>query len=268
MHNDNPGDPSPTQQLVVRGRDLPWLTVYSWARDGEMHSAWPGDGKDIPYDATEIGLKLVNFPIGSVRHIVLKTGARTHPHGSSEDVLFYQVDGRRVQMCEDESGIKNPGDVSFEPHGVQHSTYQLIGGLFVEFALPAPRRTGGRPVWIRASEARGIPCATWEGPDGLRWAEGPDAYWSPTEAVPHVRRVFSFPGHDLVETVLPAGSRTPPRSDIHDTLFYVVRGRLRWLLGDCEIVEAGDSLRAPAGAEYGLEAIEDAVIIQAAARLL
>jgi quercetin dioxygenase-like cupin family protein len=266
MQTDNPGDPPPTQSLVVRSRDIEWLTVHSWARNGAMQSAWPHDGKDIPEDATEIGVRLVNFPIGSVRHITLKTGARTHPHGSAEDVLFYQVTGRRVQMCEDESGTKSPGDVSFEPHGVEHSTYQLIGGLFVEFALPAPHRPGGRPVWLKASEAREIPCATWTGQTGLEWADGPEAHWAPASATRHLRRVFSFPGHDLIETVLHKGARTRPRCDVHDTLFYVVRGQLLWSVGETIEVEEGDSLRAPAGQEYELEAITDAMVIQAAAR--
>lgn len=265
MRNDNPADPPPADALVVHGRDVPQLTVYSWMRDGVMTSAWPGDGKEVPPDGTKIGVKIINFPIGSVREIYLETGARTHPHGSHEDVLFYQIGGRRVQMCEDESGTVDPGDVSFEPHGVEHATYQLIGGLFVEFALPAPRRDGGHGIWIKRADAPVVPCAVWDG--GA--AEGPDAYWAPAGAARHERRLFSFPGHDLIETRLPAGTRTAPRSEEHDTLFYVVVGRAEAEIdGVVTAVEAGDSLRAPRAAPYAFRALEDCVLIQAAARIL
>ena len=265
MSDSSYGEPPVTEALVVHDLDLEWTTVYSWMRDGVMNSAWPGQGKNVPPDGTEIGVKLITFPVGSVRAINLKTGARTHPHGSYEDVLFYQIGGRRVQMCEDESGTVNPGDVSFEPHGVEHSTYQLIGGRFVEFALPAPVRQQGRGVWMKSSEAREIECAVWAGGS----AEGPDAHWAPSEAKRHVRRFFSFPGHDLIETRLPAGSPTIPRDDIHDTLFYVVSGSLQANLGGTtSAVEAGDSLRAPKGVTYAFTAKEDSVLIQAAARIL
>jgi len=265
MSDNSYGDPPITDALVVHDRDLEWTTVYSWMRDGVMNSAWPGQGKNVPPDGTEIGVKLINFPVGSVRAIMMKTSARTHPHGSYEDVLFYQIGGRRVQMCEDESGLLNPGDVSFEPHGVEHSMYQLIAGPFVEFALPAPVRTNGRPVWMKSSEAREIDCAVWSGGT----AEGPDAYWAPSEAKRHVRRFFSFPGHDLIETKLPAGCPTIPRDDVHDTLFYVVSGRLLADIGGTVTpVETGDSLRAPKGVRYTFTATDDSVLIQAAARTL
>lgn len=259
------GDPAVTDAPIVYGRDIPRMTVHSWMRDGEMQTSWPGQGKNVPPDGTEIGVKLINFPSGSVREILLKTGARTHPHGSYEDVLFYQITGRRVQMCEDDSGMVDPGDVSFEPHGVEHSTYQLIEGVFVEFALPAPERSGGRGTWMKAAEAREIECAVW----GEGNAEGPDAYWAPAAAVRHVRRIFSFPGHDLIETRLPAASRTASRTEAHDTLFYIVSGKLGVELGGMQAqVEAGDSLQAIVGTPYAFTAINDAVIIQAAARKL
>lgn len=265
MRNDNPADPAPTDALVVHGRDVPQTIVYSWSRAGQMHSAWPGDGVEVPVDGTRIGVKIINFPIGSVREIWLDTGARTHPHDSHEDVLFYQVTGRRVQMCEAESGTVNPGDVSFEPHGVEHSTYQLISGLFVEFALPAPRRSNARAVWTASGDAHEVPCAVWR--DGS--AEGPDAHWAPAEAKHHIRRIFSFPGHDLIETRLPTGCDTAPRQERHDTLFYVVSGSATARIGEQLLdAEAGDSLRAPAITPYSFTAQSDAVLIQAAARAL
>lgn len=269
MPDHHRGNPPPTDALFVPGTSVDQVLVHSWMRDGHMQSAWPGDNTDIPPDGTPIHVKIINFPIGSVREVHLDTGAATHSHPSYEDVLFYQIGGRRVQMCEDETGRLDPGDVSFEPNGVDHSTYQLIGGLFVEFALPAPIRVGGRGQWLRADEAREIVCAVWDDGTALRHADGPDAFWAPPEAQRHVRRVFSFSGHDLIETVLPASGRTAPRTDIHDTLFYVIAGSGSMKIGESTFaVAAGDSLRAPAGSAYAMEAGDGITVIQAAARLL
>jgi len=269
MPDHHRGNPPPTDALFVPGTSVEQVLVHSWMRDGHMQSAWPGDDTVIPPDGTPIHVKIINFPIGSVREVHLDTGAATHSHPSYEDVLFYQIGGRRVQMCEDETGRLDPGDVSFEPNGVDHSTYQLIGGLFVEFALPAPVRVGGRGQWLRADEAREIPCAVWTEGDALLCADGPDAFWAPAEARHHVRRVFSFPGHDLIETVLEPAHRTAPRREIHDTLFYVIAGSGTMTIGaEAFAVQAGDSLRAPKGIAYAVEAGEALTLIQAAARPL
>ena len=127
----SPGDPPVTDKLIVHGRDVEQMTVYSWARDGTMHSAWPGEGKELPYDATKILVRIIAFPGASMREIYLEKGARTHPHDSYEAVLFYQISGRRVQMVNEHSFEVNPGDMTFEPAGVLHSTYQLVSGLFM-----------------------------------------------------------------------------------------------------------------------------------------
>ncbi len=267
MSDHHRGNPPATDALFVPGAALERVLVHSWMRPDGMQSAWPGDNIEVPPDGTPIRVKIVNFPIGSMREVHLDTGARTHPHPSYEDVIFYQIGGRRVQMCEEDTGTLNPGDVSFEPHGVDHSTYQLIGGLFVEFALPAPKRTDGRGEWLRADQARTIDCAVWEEAGAIRFADGPDAYWAPANAERHVRRIFSFSGHDLIETVLPAAGRTGARTNIHDTLFYVITGTGSMVIGDQNFsIEAGDSLRAPAGIGYAMATTEGMTMIQAAAR--
>ncbi|WP_336951608.1 cupin domain-containing protein [Sphingobium aromaticivastans] len=269
MPDHHRGKPPATEALFVPGTALERVRVHSWMRDGHMQSAWPGDTIDVPPDGTPIDVKIINFPIGSIREVHLASGVRTHPHGSYEDVLFYQIGGRRVQMCEEDSGTLNPGDVSFEPHGVEHSTYQLIGGLFVEFALPAPVREDGKGQWLRTDQARDIPCATWEEGGVLHCAEGPDAFWAPMGAHHYVRRLFAFPGHDLIETVLPTGGKTAPRSEANDILFYMIAGAGTMTIGDHDFrVQAGDSLRAPAGTSYMIEASDAITIIQAAARAL
>ncbi|MBA2934799.1 cupin domain-containing protein [Sphingomonas sp. CGMCC 1.13654] len=239
VNQDDPGNPPISEGPVVRRRDVPQITVHSWERDGVMNSAWPGQDKTLPYDATEIKVRLVSFPCGSVREIWLDTGARTHPHGSYETVLFYQITGRRVQMVNEDSQQVNPRDVSFQPHGVLHSTYQLVGGLFVEFALPAPLDPDPRGSWMLAPEA------------------------TPLDAAAGCRAVsYAFPGYSLIETSIDAGAMLPASTFPGETMAYVVSGRAVARIGDREEqVEAGDSIYVPLDTHFAVRADEPAVII-------
>jgi len=192
VDQNDPGNPPVSAGPIVRRRDTPQITVHSWMRDGTMQSAWPGQDKELPYDATEIKVRLIAFPCGSVREIWLDKGARTHPHGSYETVLFYQISGRRVQMVNEDSQQINPGDASFQPHGVEHSTHQLIGGLFVEFAMPAPKSDDPQGSWIFAKDAPLI-----EMIEELQGADVPRAFGAsdvPGTAQRHTQRVYAFPG--------------------------------------------------------------------------
>ncbi|MFM6831126.1 MAG: cupin domain-containing protein [Novosphingobium sp.] len=269
MTEHHHGNPPVTQALHVPANASDRVLVHSWMRDGAMQSAWPGDSIPVPPDGAPIHVRIINFPIGSIREVYLDAGVRTHPHPSYEDVLFYQITGRRVQMCEQDTGLLNPGDVSFEPNGVDHSTHQLIGGLFVEFALPAPVRQDGRGEWLRADQAREIACATWIDAGAVQSAEGPDAFWAPDHAPRHTRRIFSFAGHDVIETVMPEGTYTAPRQECHDTLFYVVAGNGAVTIGDeSHVLQTADSFRVPAAVRYAVQASGDLTFIQAAARPL
>lgn len=269
MTEHHHGNPPVTHALHVPASANERVLVHSWMRDGAMQSAWPGDPVPVPPDGAPIHVRIINFPIGSIREVYLDAGVRTHPHPSYEDVLFYQITGRRVQVCEQDTGLLDPGGVSFEPNGVDHSTHQLIGGLFVEFALPAPVRPDGHGAWRRADQAREIACATWVEDGVIRSAEGPDAFWASPHAVRHTRRIFSFAGHDLIETVMPAGSFTLLRQDLHDTLFYVVAGNGAVTIGDeHHVLQSADSFRVPAAERYSVSASGDLRFIQAAARSL
>lgn len=242
MSVDSPGEPAITDQRVVHRRDVPQLTVYSWSRNGTMHSAWPDDGKEVPVDGCEIKLRIVAFPGGSVREIYLDKEARTHPHPSYEAVLFYQVDGRRVQMVNERSHELNPGDACLQPTGVQHSTFQLIGGLFVEFAFPAPLRPNPEAIWITAS----------------------DASTSLIE-VGRTLKTFAFPGYPLYETRLAPGAAIAAQREASDQIYYVVSGRMNASLGDTHAeVGRGDCMHSRAGEVVAFTALEETVFIQAA----
>ncbi len=250
MSVESPGEPAITNQLVVHRRDVPQLTVHSWSRDGTMHSAWPGDGKQVPVDGTEIKLRIVAFPGGSVREIFLDKEARTHPHPSYEAVVFYQIDGRRVQMCNEHSHEVNPGDACLEPVGVQHSTFQLIAGMFVEFAMSAPESPDPEATWITADEA--VATTTDSG-----WSDGT------ADQTACSVKTFDLPGYPLIETRVARGATLAPRREDVDQLFYIVRGRLRATLADVEDeVVTGDCMRSLAGRDYAFTALDDTVLIQ------
>lgn len=242
MSVDSPGEFALTKQQVVHRRDVPQLTVYSWSREGTMHSAWPGDGKQVPVDGCEIKLRIVAFPGGSVREIWLDKEARTHPHPSYEAVLFYQVDGRRVQMVNERSHEVNPGDACLQPTGVQHSTFQLIAGLFVEFAFPAPLLPNPEATWITAAAA-----------GTARVADGCSV------------KTFDFPGYPLHETSLAAGAVLTPNAEAGAQIYYVVSGRMNAVLGDTRAeVSRGDCMHSLAGQTLAFTAIEDTLFIQSA----
>ena len=257
------GEPTATDKLIVHSRDEPQLTVYSWARNGRMNTAWPGDGKVVPVDGTEIKLRNIAFPCGSVREIYLASGARTHPHPSYEAVLFYQIDGRRVQMVNEHSSEVNPGDASLQPTGVMHCTHQLIGGLFVEFAMPAPRGSNPEATWMTAAQAETAKVAEWMDDGKLVRTTGESATAAPPDASRYTVRVFPLPGYNLIETTVPMGTVILPRSCGADQLFYLIKGRMKAALADTQDeVVTGDAMRCPAGKAYGFAALEDSVFIQ------
>ena len=261
----SPGEPPVTDKLIVHGRDVEQMTVYSWARDGHMHSAWPGEGKELPYDATKIKVKIIAFPGASVREIYLEKGARTHPHDSYEAVLFYQIGGRRVQMVNEHSFEVNPGDVTLEPAGVLHSTYQLIGGLFMEFALPARAEPNAEAAWITAAQAGWVYVAEWIEGAKVRCVSGEAVGSAPSGASHYAQKSFTLQGYTLVETHVTTGNSILPRTDRADNLFYVIKGRMNAVIADTrDEVIAGDTLRSVAGRPYGFTALEDSVFVQTA----
>ena len=259
------GKPPATHQLIIHGRDMEQKTVYSWARNGHMHSTRSEVHAEIPYDATEIKVKLFTFACGIVREIYLAKGARTHPHGSYDAVLFYQVDGRRVQVVNEHSFEVNPGDVTLEPCGVLHSTHQLIGGLFIEFALPAATQPNAEATWMTAAQAETAHIAEWLDDGKLIRATGENAAAAPPDAARYRLRVYPLPGYTLIETTLAMGTVIPPRPCAVDQLFYVVKGKLQVSIADTrDEVVTGDAMHSLAGRGYSFTAAEDTVFLQTA----
>jgi quercetin dioxygenase-like cupin family protein len=67
----------------------------------------------------------------------------------------------------------------------------------------------------------------------------------------------------LLEIFYAAGVGTPLHAHTHESIVYVVSGKLKGTIEDKEFVMVpGDTCRHPAGVLHGAEAIEDTVILE------
>jgi mannose-6-phosphate isomerase-like protein (cupin superfamily) len=258
---------APVADYILHARYTPVQTVYSWERNGAFLSLYPDqpDQEKPPYDATEIFVRLYAFPGAMVREIYLDARSRTHHHVSNEDILFYQVSGRRVQIVNERSREVNPGDASLQISGVWKRVDQIIPGVFVEFSMQRPAKAGAEATWIAANEALTQPMAEWSR-DGKSYVfQGVAAGAAPTFASRYEIKTFMMQGYKLHEVRLPKGATVGPRTYSVDTVFYVVRGRMKAEIGEVnDEVEARDAMRAPGGVGQAFEALEDTVFLYAA----
>jgi mannose-6-phosphate isomerase-like protein (cupin superfamily) len=254
----------PVQDYILHARDTPMQTVYSWERNGDFFSKFPDDEGEPPYDATEIFVRLYAFPDGMVREIYLNARSRTHHHISHEDILFYQVSGRRVQIVNERSREVNPGDASLQIAGVWKRVDQIIPGVFIEFSMTRPHKAGAEATWMTADEALCLQVAEWtEGARGYL-VQGATPPAAPPGASRYQLKTFAMQGYELHEARLPKGATIASRRYPVDTVFYVVDGRMTVRIGETvDEVEKSDAMRAPAGAAYDVEALEDSVFIYA-----
>lgn len=67
----------------------------------------------------------------------------------------------------------------------------------------------------------------------------------------------------LLEIFYGAGVRTPLHSHTHESIIYVLSGKLKATIeGSVSVIVPGDVCRHPKGVVHGLEAIEDSVILE------
>jgi quercetin dioxygenase-like cupin family protein len=67
----------------------------------------------------------------------------------------------------------------------------------------------------------------------------------------------------LLEIHYAAGVGAPPHAHAHESLIYVVKGRVRSTVGGEEfIMGPGDACRHPSGVPHGLHALENAVVVE------
>lgn len=246
-------------KLIIRGKDLTPITVYQWERDGKLLHAWPGQEKDIPYDASRVTVRLYNFPTGQLRLIDFPQGTNTAWHVNESDIIFYGVDIHQVEFVGQQLFDSFPGDVSLHPANVRHRSTSLTGGTKAEFAFGPSGRAGDDLVafsgrsqlrrdmveWVTADKRMTAPAGG--------GAKG-SAYWA---------KSFVFPGYRLVEAHYPVGSSIASHVNATEVLVYVLSGRLRVTSDNANgELGPGDMVRMATGKRFARMALSDTVVLE------
>ena len=96
-------------------------------------------------------------------------------------------------------------------------------------------------------------------PIAVRSIEGAEIYG---EAL-HVKPLIAGDAMTLLEIRYAAGSGAPLHVHDHESVVYVVRGRVKTTIGsETHTLGPGDACRHPAGEAHGLEALEDSLIVE------
>jgi len=67
----------------------------------------------------------------------------------------------------------------------------------------------------------------------------------------------------LLETHFAAGTRTSMHAHRHESIIYVIRGRLRMTVGsEVHVLGPGDVCLNPRGVAHGIESIEDSLMVE------
>ena len=68
---------------------------------------------------------------------------------------------------------------------------------------------------------------------------------------------------NMLEIRYPAGSSSPPHAHQHESVCYVISGKIKGTIeGESVVLGPGDACRHPEGVEHSVEAIEDSVILE------
>ena len=68
---------------------------------------------------------------------------------------------------------------------------------------------------------------------------------------------------NMLEIRYPAGSSSPPHAHQHESVCYVISGRIKGTIeGESVILNPGDACRHPEGVEHSVEALEDSLILE------
>jgi quercetin dioxygenase-like cupin family protein len=249
--------------VVLQKKVIPLHTVYAWERWGNFINAVPGDGKDIPYDAARLTVRVFTLPSGEIRVIDFAGGVRTHPHFNMTDTILYTWTGSRVQFADGKAAVTVPGDAALHPKGVYHHGEALQTGKGIEFvAFVAARLPDPQVTWKPAASLPMMPMAAWmEGRGTYRELAGDAVGTAPAGAARFEARTFDFPPYVTREyrvakgTVLPLDSRA-------NQLVYVTAGRARVSTeGVSDEVATEDAAHVRAGVPFTVEALEDLVLL-------
>ena len=247
------------QQTVIRGSDVPLLTVYQWERNGTMLHAWPDEKKVVPYDASVVSVKLYNFPTGQLRLLSYKAGVRSAWHLNEDDIVMYNLAGmHQIEYVGDKVFDGRAGDATMHPGGMRHHTETLSTASKVEFAF-APQGRSGVDLLADTGVGKTVQTLAETVVDGHRVVHAASA----GGAGVYTARTYAFPGYTLVEARYPRGEQVALHENGAEKLAYVVSGRLRVTSGATSTeVGPGDLLRLAAGRPFAREALEDSVLLE------
>ena len=257
--------------VVLFKKDLALNTVYAWERWGNFINAVPGDGKEIPYDAAKLTVRVYTLPSGEIRVIDFRGGVRTHPHVNMTDTVLYTWTGRRVQFANSQAALNGPGDAALHPKGVFHHGEALETGKGIEFvAFVARQRPDPQVTWTTAASRPMQPMVAWlEGEATYREAiEGTGAgtvagagSGIPAGAARFEARSFEFPPYLTREYRIAKGT-TVPLDSRSDQLVFVSSGRAGVSTGGKRYeLGAEDAAQVRAGSPFLLQALEDLVVV-------
>ena len=78
-----------------------------------------------------------------------------------------------------------------------------------------------------------------------------------------IRPLITGEEMSLMEIQLSAGAASRPHAHDHESLIYVVKGKLKAVVGDMtSVLGPGDVCRHPRGVSHLLEALEDSTIVE------
>jgi quercetin dioxygenase-like cupin family protein len=85
----------------------------------------------------------------------------------------------------------------------------------------------------------------------------------PVQGEVHMKPMMAGDQMVMLEIHYPAGSGSPPHVHQHESVVYVLRGKVRMVVDqETFVLDAGDACRHPQGVTHGVEAIEDATILE------
>ena len=96
-------------------------------------------------------------------------------------------------------------------------------------------------------------------PIAVRAIEGAEVFGNPLQVKP----LIAGDAMTLLEIHYAAGSGTAPHAHDHESVIYVVRGRIKTQIGgETHVLAAGDACRHPANETHAVEALEDTVVVE------
>lgn len=252
---------------VIFHRDVPLYTVYAWERWGNFINAQAGSNVEIPYDAARLQVKVYTFPTGEIRAIRFPNAVRTHRHINKTDTVLYSWQAHRVQFVDDRAVLAEPGDFALHQKGVYHSGEEIRrgGGIDLEFAVNIDGvHNDPQGFWSLAKDHPVLPAASWLDGGRYREAIGSEAATAPAGAVRYQVRIADLPDYPTREVRIAKGSVLASRDTERDRLFFILSGRVKVTTDrGSYMLEPEDTARAVRGSDFSVEALDDAMWVQA-----